>query len=179
MDNKLEVLLLGCGTFKQRKLQIRGRTEDFSDSNVTTIDVDPNCNPTIVMDLDGLGKDGKRLPFEDDTFDEIGAYNCLEHFGRQGDWRGYFLEFEEYHRVLKPGGLFCIIVPNRADYFADPGHTRFFDTNHFGFLNQDFYEQNREANTCFTDYRHVWKKNFALYEPLITEAHIAVVLVKA
>lgn len=179
---KHKVLLLGCGNCKIRKLIPNGKDMNFKDSEVTRIDIDPDCNPDILMSLDGLGKRSflfkKRLPFPDNYFDEIAAYDSLEHFGKQGDWKGFFLEFGEYHRVLKKGGEFCCLVPINEDAYADPGHVRFFGSNHFGFLNQEFYKVNLENGTSITDYRHFWKKNFDIRELVKKDNHIAAVLIK-
>jgi hypothetical protein len=49
--------------------------------------------------------------------------------------------------------LFGIIVPIWEDALADPGHTRFFQKNYFGFLNQKFYEENLKKGAQVTDYR--------------------------
>jgi SAM-dependent methyltransferase len=166
-------LLLGCGNSRKKKLFL-GENRDWT-GELTTMDMDPNCGADVIWDLEK-----HPLPFPDDTFDEMGAYDVLEHFGRQGDWRGYFDEMSDYHRILKPGGLFGIIVPIGNDRFADPGHTRFFSANHFGFLNNAFYQNTLDANLPITDYRWYWKKNFNLaYAQVIEDHHFAVVLEKA
>lgn len=183
---KPRALLIGCGNARDRKLLFDGKTESFGDVELTTLDMDPKCGADVVMTLDGLGQRSlrhpfrKRLPFPDDTFDEMAAYNCLEHWGLQGDWRAYFDEFAEYHRVLKPGGKFGITVPIGKDAIADPGHTRFFHFNHFGFLCQDFYRRNLELGTSCTDYRWYWKLNFnVLYLDTAGNHHIGALLEKA
>ena len=117
--------------------------------------MNPNCGATIVHDLEV-----RPLPFADAEFDEIHAYDCLEHWGRQGDWRAWFDEMGEYHRLLKPGGEFVALVPQGQDALADPGHTRFFSGNHFAFLSQAWYEEQIAAGRPVTDYRWYWKKDF-------------------
>ena len=181
-------LLIGCGNNHAKQVQYAGIADWTGD--LTTVDMNPNCGADLVFDMDRIPLSQHpddccsaiRLPFDDNTFDEIGAYNCMEHWGRQGDWRGWFVEMAEYHRILKPGGLMSILVPIGPDALADPGHTRFFQQNYFGFLSQTFYTQNKLLGSCFTDYRWFWKLNFdVLYmqehgEP---KHHLAVVLRKA
>ena len=169
-----DVLVLGCGNCKIRRVKTDDKALDYSDSKVTTIDMNPDCNPTIVGDV---LTEVKKL--ESDSFDEINAYDTLEHWGVQGDWQGYFDEFTEYHRILREGGQMCILVPVGTDTFADPGHVRFFSITWFCMLNQKFYEQEIEKGSSCTDYRHYYKKNFDISFSEVTDHHIAVVLVKA
>ena len=165
-------LLIGCGKNYTKQVQLNGKAEWAGE--LTKIDMNPNIGADLVWDMENLP-----LPFEDNTFDEIGCYNAMEHWGRQGDWRAWFAECAEYHRLLKPQGTIGIIVPIGLDAFADPGHTRFFHHNHFGFLDQTFYERNEVKNTCFTDYRWHWKLHFdILYIEKQEEHHLCVVLRK-
>ncbi len=165
---------MGCGNSRIKKLWLKGKGQAWA-GELTTLDMDPNCGADIVHDLEQ-----RPLPFPDNTFDEMGAYDVLEHIGRQGDWKGYFDEFAEYWRILKPGGEFGVIVPINAELFADPGHTRFFGLNHFGFLRQGFYADNLAKGTACTDYRWYWKLNFAA-DFLATEGdhHLCALLKKA
>ena len=170
----MEALILGVGNCKERRICPPDRARDFSDVNLTTVDIDPNCNPTHVLDMDAICA----LPFMPETFDEIHAYDSLEHWGTQGDWRGYFDEFERYHTILKPDGCMYIIVPYTTDYFADPGHKRFFSMNHFAMLDQRFYKHSLENNLNVTDYRFYWKKHLEVIFNKVTPDHIAVILQK-
>jgi SAM-dependent methyltransferase len=166
-------LLLGAGHSRAKKVWIVS-APDWTEPLIT-LDMGPECGADVVHDLEQ-----RPLPFPDDYFDEIAAYDVLEHVGNQGDWRGWFDEFAEYWRILKPGGYFGIIVPIGNDAFADPGHTRFIHQNHFGMLNQNVYQVCIDDKQPITDYRWYWKKNFDLV--FIEEHsghHLAVMLRKA
>lgn len=175
----MNILLLGSGKNPIRNIRYNEQEENFSDNDsIISIDMDPSSSPDFLMDLNKV-LPNKKLPFEDNSFDEIHAYNILEHLGVQGDWKGYFKEFTEYHRILKNNGQFFILVPVGQDALADPGHSRFFHKNHFGFLNQKFYDTNIEKSTCATDYRWFWKKNFEIdYMEIVDSHHLAVILRK-
>ena len=69
--------------------------------NLVTLDIDPNCNPDIICDLNELP-----YPFKDNTFNEIHGYEVLEHCGTQGDYQYFFAQFTEFWRILKPEGMF-------------------------------------------------------------------------
>lgn len=179
-------LLLGCGNSRLKKVRLDG--EPQWKGELTTLDMNPNCGADIQFDLERLciplrescGAARHTLPFQDNTFDEMGAYDVLEHFGRQGDWRCWFTEMAEYHRILKPGGQFGIIVPIGDDAVADPGHTRFIHLNHFKMLNQAWYAERLAAGAPVTDYRFYWTLNFnVLHLDVHGGHHVSCVLEKA
>lgn len=147
-------LLLGCGNNKEKQVALKG-SDKWTD--LVTLDIDPDCEPDVVWDLAHIP-----LPFEDETFQEIHAYEVLEHLGQQGDWRRFFAEFTEYHRILKPGGVFIASVPCWDSIWAwgDPGHTRVISEGTVHFLDQDSYKD-IGANPM-TDYRHVYKADFKI-----------------
>ncbi len=166
-------LLLGCGQDRTKKLHFESSPDWNGD--LTTLDMNPDCGADVVWNLDE-----HPLPFEDDSFDEMGAFDVLEHVGKLGDWKGYFAEFAEYWRILKNGGLFFIIVPTGPDTFADPGHTRFFNGNWFHHLNQKWYADRIASKVATTDYRWAWKKNFDVLDlQHAGDHHITVILRKA
>lgn len=179
-------LLIGCGNSRTKKVYLESHQEWVGE--LTTLDFNPNCGADVIFDLARLssiampeGLHGIRiLPFDDDTFDELAAYDVLEHFGRQGDWRGFFSEMAEFHRVLKPGGTFGIIVPIGEDALVDPGHTRFFHATWFHFLSQSYYEKALAEGRPVTDYRWYWPLNFEiLFMEQQDNHHIGVLLRKA
>jgi len=150
-------LLLGAGSNRVKRVYYNERPKTFE--NVTTIDINPDVKPDFLMDLDELHVIGGRLPFADSSFDELHAYEVLEHIGRQGDWRGFFAEFSEYWRVLKPGGTLHGSCPSASGKWAwgDPGHTRIISGPVLTFLSQRMYIEDKGPRT---DYRHVWRGDF-------------------
>ena len=155
-------LLIGCGNSRNKRVVWSGTTKEWHD--LTTLDIDAGCNPDVVWDLNVLP-----LPFADNTFDEIHAYEVLEHCGRQGDYRFFFAQFEEFHRILKPGGYFAATVPMWDSPWAwgDPGHTRVIPREALIFLDQREYVQVGE--TSITDYRSVYKADFELMSVMESE----------
>lgn len=145
-------LLLGCGSSREKKLSLEGRAEW---SSLTTLDHNPDHKPDVVHDMEVLP-----LPFEDERFEEIHAYEVLEHIGRQGDWRFFFAQFSDLWRLLKPGGVVLGTVPLPTSVWAwgDPSHTRVIPKESFTFLNQPAYEQ--VGRTAMSDFRFVYRADF-------------------
>lgn len=170
-------LLLGCGTNKQKRLWIDG---DKEWKQVVTLDIDPGVHPDVEFNLSFLGY-GRKLPWETNTFDELHAYDVLEHVGTQGHYKAFFNEFSEYYRVLKPGALFYIIVPIHKSMWAwgDPGHTRVFSQGTWGFLSQAAYAA-EVGVSAMTDYRDYWKGDFQVvhYDEQGHSAHIILKTIK-
>jgi SAM-dependent methyltransferase len=147
-------LLIGCG---HRRDRILGTKDNQGWTKLTTLDHNPDCKPDIVHDLNVLP-----YPLEDNSFDEIHAYEVLEHCGRQGDAEYYFAQWNEFYRILKPSGLFFATVPDRNSVWAwgDPSHTRIIQEQSLWFLNQDFYKQ--LGQSASSDFRRVYRGNFSL-----------------
>jgi len=148
----MKELVLGVGHNLKKILALDGNYE-YTDP--TTIDINPRVNPHILHDLAITP-----WPVESDTFDEVHAYEVLEHFGQQGDWKAFFDTFSEIHRVLKMGGVLCFSVPLHTSIWAwgDPGHTRLITKDTLIFLDQEVYKN--AGNTPMTDYRFYWKGHF-------------------
>lgn len=151
-------LLLGCGNNRAKKIYMDEKTSEWT--NLTTIDMDPNCGADVTHDLNVTP-----WPFEDDTFDEIHAYEVLEHLGRQGDFVSFFAHFSEIYRILKPGGLLIGTTPSFHSrwVWGDPGHTRYFGPEHLVFLSQAEYTK-QVGKSQMSDYRHVWKGDFQVVD---------------
>lgn len=149
-------LLIGCGNSRDKKVNGSWTTPDWV--SLTTLDIDPSTKPDVVHDLNVLP-----YPFPDNHFDEIHAYEVLEHCGRQGDWKFFFDQFYEFWRILKPDGLLVGTVPMWDSMWAwgDPGHTRVITKGSLFFLDQREYVQ--IGQTAMTDYRQWWKGDFQRY----------------
>lgn len=150
-------LILGSGArgaTGEKAIHFEGISKEYQ--NPTTLDIVEEHKPDVVWDLNNLP-----YPFENESYDEIHAYEVLEHCGVQGDWKFFFEQFSEFHRILKPGGYFIASVPmwDQAWAWGDPGHTRVIAANTLMFLEQKFYET-QVGMTAASDYRSVWKKNF-------------------
>lgn len=146
-------LLIGCGSRRIKKIAVKGN-KDFDD--VVTLDSNPSHNPDI-----GHNLKNHPLPFKDNEFDEIHAYDVLEHLASQGDYEFFFREFSEYWRILKPGGFFCASVPSTKSIWAlgDPSHTRIFHPAWLTFLSQAEYEK-QVGKTAMSDFRYLYKADF-------------------
>lgn len=144
-------LLLGCGAQIGHKLISLGSREW---SCVTTLDMNEAVKPDVLWDMNRVP-----LPFADNEFDECHSYDCLEHMGRQGDWRFFFAQFEDFWRILKPGGLFMGICPKPDSpwAWADPGHTRIIAPETLSFLSQANY-----GTPPMTDYRPWYRGDFVI-----------------
>lgn len=152
MVNYVAELLIGCGNTRRKNLHV-GEPEW---KDLTTLDIDPNCGADVEWDLERLP-----LPFPADKFDEIHAYEVLEHVGTQGDWRFFFYQFSEFWRILRPCGMFFASVPAHGSIWVwgDPGHRRTINQGTLAFLDQTEYAK-QVGVTHLTDYRHVYRADF-------------------
>ena len=103
------------------------------------------------------------LPFKDSSFDEIHAYEVLEHLGQQGDYKLFFAQFSEFYRILKPNGYMLATCPSRHSVWAwgDPSHTRIVQPESLVFLSQPMYTHNVGKNSM-SDFRYIFKDDFEI-----------------
>lgn len=146
-------LLIGAGSVRKKTLAPVG-AENWQ--HLVTLDINPDHKPDVVWDLTQ-----RPLPFEDETFTEIHAYEVVEHLGRQGDYRAWFAEWEEWWRLLKPGGLFLGTSPHWSSpwCWGDPGHTRALGPELLTYLSQPEYSK-QVGVTAMTDYRFCYHADF-------------------
>lgn len=162
-------LLLGSGNSTDKRIRFEGIPDRWT--TLITLDSDEGTDPDLVHDLRNMP-----LPFDDDMFDEIHAYEVLEHCGSQGDWRLFFNQFSEFHRILKPGGFFCATVPMWDSPWAwgDPGHSRVISRQSLLFLCREEYAQ--VGKSPMTDYRPYYSGDFTLHAANETEHQFGFVL---
>lgn len=168
--NNYRELLLGCGHSREKRIvpQIYdpGVSVRKDWQGLVTLDSDPATGCDIVHDLryTAIPLKGADVPNSsysvsswptpDAYYDEIHAYEVLEHIGAQGDFLTLFCQFHEYWRILKPGGYFCATVPHWQSIWAwgDPGHTRIINAATLIFLDPLEYAR-QIGKTAMSDYR--------------------------
>lgn len=155
-------LLVGAGACRKKRLSRKGH-EGWD--HLVTLDINPDHHPDVVHDLTV-----RPLPFDDDTFDEIHAYEVLEHLGQQGDFRSFFDEWSEWWRILKPGGYMFATSPHWSSPWAwgDPGHTRVYGPECLGYLDQSEYAR-QIGVTTMTDYRFCYRGDFEILHAKVTD----------
>lgn len=165
-------LLLGCGNSRQRKLSLPEDPKNWYE-NLITLDIDTNSSPDIFHDLSSE----EPIPLDNDSVDEIHAYEVLEHIGQQGDYRTFFRQFEDYWRILKPNGRLYATVPRWDNMWAwgDPGHTRIVNEGTLIFLDQDQYNE-QVGKTAMTDYRWCYEGNFKVVTSGKTDSNFYFIL---
>lgn len=160
-------LLLGCGHRREKMIKIPGHEQW---ANLTTLDMNPDCKPDILIILNAYPRWGsvpwmeeELLP--DNSYNEIHAYEILEHLGRQGNVESFFHDFGEIWRILKPNGYLCATTPAGPTWtWGDPGHRRVINEGSLVFLSHAEYEK-QLGQTPMSDYRSLLgKTNFEIIE---------------
>lgn len=105
----MKILDNGCGrgefmhAFSQHGLEAYGA------------DVSDFCKESVIVDLNN-----EKLPFEDNYFDVVFSKSVIEHIDNTEHY------MQEMQRVLKPGGLLILLVPDWETqykiFYYDPTH---------------------------------------------------------
>lgn len=175
MTDQPRSLLIGCGHDRRKVVEplqfhkgaVLGVARKEWRGELETLDINPRATPDILWDLNCVpwcrpstaGMPPQLL--SEDCYEEVHAYEVLEHLGRQGDVRAFFNTFAEIWRILKPGGYLCATCPSRYSewLWGDPGHTRAILPASLVFLNQPQYTAQRGA-TPMSDYRDIYRADF-------------------
>jgi hypothetical protein len=147
-----------------------GRTFSSDGDQIDTIDLNLYTKPTWIFDLNAspwpcnVEQDfdfrvagWRREPHHD--YDEVHAYEILEHLGQQGDYKAFFECFAEIWCALKPGGLLFASVPSYKSIWAwgDPSHTRIINAGSIIFLMREQYAKQIDCEpdkrTAMSDFR--------------------------
>ena len=152
--DSIRQLILGCGNKKTK------HPENKMWFDVVTVDIDSTCNPDICYDLNKFP-----YPFDDNEFDEVHAYEILEHLGSQGDYISFFNLFNEVWRIMKKDSILYFTTPlwNSLWAWSDPGHTRIISEGSIAFLSQKEYEK-QIGITSMTDYRRLYHGDFEVLQ---------------
>lgn len=163
-------LLLGCGFARKKLLGLPGQPLEWRD--LVTLDVNPKCDPDIICDLNETVWRAASIHkahlfendwhFKKDLFDEIHAYEVLEHLGQQGDAGAFFACFSNIHRILRNNGVLFATVPSRysAWLWGDPSHRRVICAESLAFLSQEVIAKNRAQGTAMSDFSALWSRDF-------------------
>ncbi len=154
MDKDYRELLIGAGSSRNKKVVPPGFAPDWF--HLVTLDINADHGTDIVWDLEKLP-----LPLGDNAFNEIHAYEVLEHTGTQGDYEFFFAQFAEFWRILKPDGLLVGTCPGRDSIWAwgDPSHKRIVQPANFVFLDQTQYTR-QVGFTSMSDFRYLYQADF-------------------
>lgn len=125
----------------------------------------------------------EKIPFEDNSFDSISAFDFIEHIPRQIhslttlEFRSPFIELmNEVYRVLKPGGKFYALTPAypNPQAFQDPTHVNIItDTTHLYFCGSSPSAQMYGFTGSFDTLRCEWvlpKNAFKARKPNVSES---------
>ena len=98
------VLDIGAGAGELNAYDLKGRVR-----RIVGVDLDPRVVENPLLDEGVVGEAGT-LPFPDATFDVAFSIYVLEHIQDPASFAA------EVQRVLKPGGVFLALTPNRWHY---------------------------------------------------------------
>ena len=103
------VLDLGAGAGVKFQYELKSKVEP--DGEIVGTDFDSRVceNPLLHR---GVVMDGTKFPFCDSSFDVVFSRYVLEHVSDEAEF------LKEVHRILKPGGSFLFLTPNKWHYVS-------------------------------------------------------------
>jgi predicted SAM-dependent methyltransferase len=101
------------------------------------VDDDPLVEPDYLVNIEAA-----KLPFDDNSVEEIRAHHILEHIGE-----GFIPLMKELHRVCKHGALLDIVVPHHFhdNFYGDPTHKRAITVSGMYLFSKKHCEEHKEA----------------------------------
>lgn len=176
-------LLLGCGHARDKRMMTPANMRKEW-QGLVTLDNNPEVKPDVVCDLDTLYDWSPSwvapgladlidiahfgtAPFKESIFDEVHAYEVLEHLGYLGNAPMYFNHFTQLWRIMKPDAYLCATVPSRYSswLWGDPSHRRLINEESLSFLDQDNYKQlDGPRPSPMSDFRSMYTADFRIVE---------------
>ncbi|SRR6266849_1596644 len=166
-------LLLGCGHARDKRICAPGTGPQWR--GLVTLDRNENVGADCTGDLDEYfwAVSPFKYPMtrgvtdgvlSNDYWDEVHAYEVLEHLGQQGNAAAFFATFNEIWRILKPGGYLCATVPSRFSpwLWGDPSHRRAILPESLVFLDRTEYIRQLDGatKTPMSDFRDIFHGDF-------------------
>jgi predicted SAM-dependent methyltransferase len=116
-DHQMRLLNLGCGSTRPSEdywtnLDNLREQHAIGSPERETLDAEPNYIEHDIL--------AAPLPFDENTFDAIALFHCLEHFEAQDGWK----LMQNCSHVLKPGGCLMVSVPDASYFRAVDGEDR-------------------------------------------------------
>jgi SAM-dependent methyltransferase len=106
----LRTLEIGAGTGTHVQFEPDGEYVALEGSAQLAAQIVPRDRLSVVVaDCE------KRLPWDDDSFDRVLAIHVLEHLYNLP------VALQEVSRVLRPGGIFCVVIPCEGGRFYSLG----------------------------------------------------------
>jgi len=161
VENNVEpgsvVLDLGAGAGRKFPYDLKSKVGP--NGRIVGADFDSRVcdNPLLHQ---GVVLDGSGLPFDDDTFDVVFTRYVLEHVAEPEEF------LAEVYRVLKPGGSFFFLTPNKRHYVClaarctPEGFHKFYNRRR-GRQETDTFPTVYQLNTRSAVRRHLKKAGFA------------------
>lgn len=188
-------LLLGCGRNATKQYMAHPtHTRGWRNPNgPVRLDINIDVRPDLWCDLNGhppwyaFPRDEPQehpysagFELEKDYWDEVHAYQVLEHLGSQGNATTFFGHFQEIWRILKPDGYLVAACPSRSSpwLWGDPSHRRAIVPESLVFLDQSEYVKQCDGPhpTPMSDFRSLYTADFRLVDMTDNRADFVFVL---